>query len=290
MYHGVHDLRQVETSIDDSCGEQLPHIWFGSTPNLDHLKAFIGSVTGYGSVAAMNVVEESLLPGVDVTGLASRNELQAGFELGDKISAVLAGTRPLRWAGVHFSETARNRFQRDTRGAWETLILPSLGGFEAFVRQGVPITVLTDETLTSGSANDLDVLFVSDQTTTPKIQSAIDAFDAAGGTLISGVRHAGWSSSVEYEAGVEEVTVAASPSIASAPVSVTGSLPTGVHLVPHRSILGGEEARVVLAVMNRFDFVQQYTFRSLPSDIPVNPAPPPVQAGIEVVLLSLIHI
>ena len=65
---------------------------------------------------------------------------------------------------------------------------------------------------------------------------------------------------------------------------MTGSLPTGVHLVPHRSILGGEEARVVLAVMNRFDFVQQYTFRSLPSDIPVNPAPPPVQAGIEVVL------
>ena len=272
--------------LRDVAEEDLPHIWTASAPDRDHLLAFVSAATAYGMIAAVDVVEELLSPDGAIDGLFTREDIAAAFDLGSRISPELSGTRPVRWAGVHFSESARDLFLRDSERAWEQVLLPAVAAFDALTRLGMPVKVVTDDMLLAAGLDDLSVLHVAaPRLTDAEQQAVLDRFTARGGVLLSGERGGGWATEIAYEQGIDELTSELAAHVDDSPVSADG-LPDGVHLVAHRSPPGVTDPRVVLAVTNRFDFVQSFTIGDLPLQEPVNPSPPVVPAGVEIRLTA----
>lgn len=119
------------TLLREVASKSLPHIWHSLTPNREQLLSFVSAVNTYGMIAAVHIVEELLQPGSQLAGIASRDDLVAALELGNKISPHIAGTEPTKWMAVHFAESARDSYGTSSKLAWENVLLPAVGAFQA---------------------------------------------------------------------------------------------------------------------------------------------------------------
>lgn len=262
--------------------KSLPHIWHSLTPNGDQLISFVSAVNTYGMIAAVHIVEELLSPGGQLAGIASRDDLIAAVELGNKIAPHIAQTEPTKWMAVHFSENARNSYGINSKLAWENVLLPAVAAFQAGQELGRPVSVINDDILTSGIPKEFRVLYLPNSTHLTAVQQAkIAAFENRGGVVVADDGLTQWGQSASYHNGVKQIasTIAAVPS----PVEFL-ELPPRVHAVAHSQKNLGSDQRIVLAVTNDFAYVQGSTiFDIIPANL-VNPTPAPVPAGIRAVL------
>ncbi|MGB7329662.1 MAG: dockerin type I domain-containing protein [Rubripirellula sp.] len=282
FFEPPHDVRMAFgwTLLREAAEDGLPHVWNAFAPNRDHFLAFLGAVTTYGNIAALDVVEELLLPGGHVDGVASRADMAEGFALGNAISPHLSRADPIRWAAVLFSENSRNERGLNSRQAWEEVVSPTVGAFQAAQQAHKPVSVLTDGQLARGFANDYQVLFLSnpDELTVPQ-QVAVQDFVALGGTVIENDPSWNWGDEAGYSNAVISIQQMLAEVQAPAPLTVSG-LPLGSHSVGYSRANGNDlPMTTVVAISNQFDFSQSSTiFDPIPAEN-VNATPANIPAG-----------
>ncbi len=268
--------------LRDVATQSLPHIWHALTPNGDQLLSFVSAVNAYGMIAAVHIVEELLQPGSQYAGIASRDDLIAALDFGNKISPHLAGTSPTEWMAVHFPESARDSYGTNSKLAWEKVLLPAVAAFQAGQELGRPVAVFNDDILATGIPDKIRVLYLPNSTNlTAGQQANINAFQNRGGVVISNNGLTQWGQRAGYQSGLEQISNA----IRSIPTPVEFvNLPPRVHAVAHSQSALGNDGRIVLALTNDFTYVQGSTiFEPIAANL-VNPTPPPVAAGIKAVL------
>lgn len=122
----------------DAAGGRSPHIWAPSLP-----KEPIGSATAapfamaaYGAVANPDHAEAEI-PNFKL--------FNATYRMATKLDPYLNASRPLRWAGIFFSEAARNRYQPTHNvDAWTHVLFATVSAWETMVRYRVPVGIITD--------------------------------------------------------------------------------------------------------------------------------------------------
>ena len=268
------------TVLRDSADGRPPYIWVSGVPNENHARAGAGSLLTFGCIANMDVDEQSLLGTVPpAEGKTPLPALEAAFELGRGVSPHLAAARPVRWAAVHFAEGARNARNQNYLLAWEEVLWPLVGSFQALSEDGLPVGIVNDHQLERGELAGYRVLVLPDRAAlTPAQQHSVAAFTAGGGKVIENDPAWSWADPAGRAAAFAAFRAAISSKLAAtAPVSVTGG-PPGRYAVSYRS-----DGRLVVAVTNDFSWVQ-ITKRRMPGDPPLPPTnePAPPAAGVRV--------
>jgi hypothetical protein len=256
------------TVLRDSADGRPPRIWVSGVPNDDHARCAAGSLLAFGCVPNMDVDEPSLLGNQEpAPGKTPLDALRAAFELGRDVSPHLAPAEPLRWAAVHFSERARNKRQ-DAQAAWQEVLWPMVGAFQALSEDGLPVGIVNDHQLQRGELAGYHLLVLPDPgMLTAAQQQAVATFAGSGGVVVENDPDWDWSDPSKQDAAFAAFRAVILPHIGTTPVRVTGG-PEGRYAVAYRS--GG---RLVVAVTNDFDWVQ-ITKRNKPAS-PVNSAAPP---------------
>jgi hypothetical protein len=263
------------TILRDSAEGRPPRIWASGVPDAHHARAVVGSLLTFGCIANMDVDEQSLL-GVEepAEGKTPLGALRAAFALGAQASPHLAGTYPVRWAAVHFSEYIRNSRGTDYRAAWTEVLWPLVGSYQVLCEDGVPVGTVDDRQLEQGELDGYRLLVLpnADELTAAQ-QRAVAAFRARGGAVVENDPAWAWSDRPQRPAAAASFRAAVTPYIATAPLRVRGG-PNGMYAVAYR---GAD--KLVVVVTNDFSWVQ-ITKRGdvLPT---VNEPPPPVE-GVQI--------
>eukprot|EP00118_Oscarella_pearsei_P015967 m.148667 g.148667 ORF g.148667 m.148667 type:complete len:490 (+) comp38501_c0_seq3:575-2044(+) len=122
----------------DAASGRPPHVWIPRLVNSSQSIAAAFALMTYGAVANPNHVEHKI---PDFSLFHDTYTMEATLAT----DVFARRMRPLRWAGVFFSENARNAFlpQNDT-AAWEGVLFPTVAAWETLIRQRVPVGVLSD--------------------------------------------------------------------------------------------------------------------------------------------------
>lgn len=268
--------------LRDLSSNGTPHIWNAHMPNKDHVKAFLSSILTFGLIAALDVVEDLIVPEGYVDGFTSRSGLASGFHLGNQVSPHFQDMNPIKWAGILFSETARNEYSVDTVSAWENTLYPVVGAYQALKEIGLPAGIVNDTQLldTNVLIDNYKVLFlpVERNKLSNEANTAIDIFLAAGGKLVSTPYAEPWSTSLGYSTNLERLKSLFIDENNSSPISIS-NLPERVHLVSYKQ---KNKKKYLIAATNDFTFVQ-HSIISTPVPVDeVNLLPESVPHGITV--------
>jgi hypothetical protein len=211
------------------------------------LYATAGMVT-HGSIANLDVAEATI----------PNSMFKKAFALGERVSPHFAGTTPLRWAAVHYAESARNALAPDEIHQWKEVLYPVYGAYRALLRARLPVGVVTDSQLEEGLLDGYRVLFLpAPDHLTPRMEAAVRDFKSRGGTVV-GQREA-WQWHARND-GQQRTTEAFMEQLSgvldSAAIRVVGG-PEKMHSVcyTHR-----EADRLTIALANDFSWV--YTGRA----------------------------
>jgi hypothetical protein len=263
------------TVLRDAADGRPPSIWVSGVPNIHHARAAAGSLLTFGCIANMDVDEQSLLRREEpAPGKTPLDALEAAFALGRVASPHLASAQPLRWAAVHFAERARNARGDKYREAWEEVLWPLVGAFQALSEDGLPVGVVNDDQLQRGELAGYRVLVLPDpaKLTGPQEQ-AVAAFVSGGGAVIENDPGWAWGDPAGRETAFAAFREAVANHLATAPVRVSGG-PLGRYAVAYRNA-----NRLVVALTNDFSWVQITNRRRVPSEIN---EPPRAATGLQV--------
>jgi hypothetical protein len=240
------------TVLRDASDGRPPHIWARGVPNADHACAYAASLLTFGCVANMDVHEYLLVGRTDIPETKTPPEaLEKAFALGTIVSPHLAGTRPVRWAAIHFSERIRDQRGADYQAAWREVLWPLVGTFQVLTQDGLPVGVVNDQQLERGELDGYRVLIVTNRNQlTLGQEEAVVRFRARGGRVIENDPLWAWSDPGGNAAAAAAFRAALRPFLGTAPVLVSGQR-TGRYAVSYR-----HPDRLVVAVTNDFSWVQ----------------------------------
>ena len=263
------------TLARDAVGGRPAHVWtHGLLNEASSLYAVAGMVT-HGCIANLDISEPTI----------PNMMFRKAFELGDRVSPAFAGTRPMRWAVVHYSEHARDQYLLDESARWKKAIYPAYGAYHVLLRALLPVGIITDSQLEDGLLDGYKLLFLpAPQHLTEPMRASVARFKQRGGTVIEQQPDWLWH---DPEGGQERAMDAFKSRIEnaaqSAPVQVLGG-PEKMHAVPHVTPDG---KRLTVSLANDFSWV--YTGRKRTRDgtkIDLTPylTPPADCAGVRVVI------
>ncbi len=235
------------TLARDACDGRPAHVWtHGLLDEASTLYAVAGVVT-HGCIANLDIPENTI----------PNMMFRAAYELGDKVSPHFAGTVPVRWAAIHYSEYARDKHATDPIAMWKQVLYPVYGAYLALLRAHLPVGIITDSQLEEGLLNGYEVLFLPapDDLAEP-MRAAVERFEAGGGLVVRQQPSWQWH---DPQGGQGEAIAAFMAAIgapaASPPLQVTGG-PEKLHAVAFRSPDG---RRLTVSLANDFSWV--YTGR-----------------------------
>lgn len=254
-----HDLHR------DAADGRPPHIWVhGLLDERSALHAAAGIMT-HGCVANIDCAEGTI-PNMDYA---------AAFDLGNRVSPFFAHRRPVKWALIHYSELARDRYVGDSEGAWREVLHPVYSAYEALFRERLPVRFITDCQLEEGVPEGYRAIFIpAPAHLTDAMREQLAAFEARGGTVIENRDEWTWHDPATRQAAMDAF-IATLPD--DPPVQVTGG-PELMHAVAFDG-----EGGLTVSLANEFDWVytgrrpDEATLASLPD-------PPPPCEGVTVVL------
>jgi hypothetical protein len=229
----------------DACDGRPPHIWAHGIPDATQMRYATAGMITHGAVANLDHNERDI-PDKALFGPA--------VEMGNRAAPAFAGTRPLRWAALHFSEFARDHYLPDEAAAWKQVLYPIHGAFTTLLRAHLPVGIVTDSQLEQGRLDGYHVLFLPSPThLTGPMRQAVAAFKARGGLVVEQQPAWEWhqpgdgmkKSSAAFLASLKD-------QIAKAPVQALGG-PTNMHMVAFQSPDG---KRLTISLANDFSWVQ----------------------------------
>lgn len=268
------DIRQAFgwVLMRDSADGRPPHIWERAFPNRAHGLAASAAMVTYGTVANMNVDERILAGDPPLASSTPLEGIEAAFQLGSQVSPYLAYSRPLHWAGIHFSELARNRRGADLVLAWQEVLWPAVGAFSVFVRSGLPVGLINDYQLEKNQLEGYRVLFLPNPDELTRAQkNAIRLFVARGGILIKNNPEWLWSDPLKTAEAARAFRLGLSNLIEclGAPVQVISSA-RKMHGVAYED---SRKRRLVVAVTNDYSWVQWLASGEVLDPADTNPPP-----------------
>jgi hypothetical protein len=261
------------TIARDSADGRPAHIWaHGLINEPSTLYATAGMVT-HGCIANLDIAENTI----------PNMMFAKAFALGDKVSPYFAGSRPLRWAAIHYSEHARDRYATRVSEAWRRILYPTYGAYLALLRAHLPVGIVTDSQLEEGLLDGYKVLFVPPQEeVTERMRHVVEDFKANGGLVIEQQESWQWHApDGGQQRAIQAFMAAIGDAAKSAPVQASGG-PEKMHAV---SFLSSDEERLTVSLANDFSWV--YTGRAVTRDgqkIDLSPyeTPPPPCEGVQV--------
>jgi hypothetical protein len=263
------------TIARDSCDGRPAHIWaHGLINEASTLYATAGMVT-HGCIANLDI-RENTIPNM---------MFAKAFALGDRVSPYFAGTVPLRWAALHYSEYARDRYATRVGEAWRRILYPVCGAYLALLRARLPVGIVTDSQLEEGLLDGYRVLFVPPQEdVTERMRAVVRGFRGEGGLVIEQQESWQWH---DPNGGQDEAIRAFMAVIGDAaqgaPVQAFGG-PEKMHAV---SFLTRDGKRLTISLANDFSWV--YTGTGVTRDgqkldLSAYETPPPPCEGVRVVI------
>ena len=232
------------TLARDACDGRPAHIWTHGVPDEAAAVHAAAGIMTHGCIANLDVSE----------GTIPNPMFKAALAMGDRVSPHLAGTRPVRWAALHYSELARDRHILQPKEAWREVLYPLYGAYQTLLRQHLPVGILTDSQLEEGLLDGYQVLFLpAPDAMTAGMQKAVAQFEARGGTVVR--QRADWQWH-DAERGQQQAAAALMEclrtAVAAAPVQVRGG-PERMHSVVWRRPGG---SALVVALASDFSWVQ----------------------------------
>lgn len=240
-------------TLRDAADGRPPHIWGPGFPDGAHARAFVGAVTGFGGIAAMDIPEGNLSADADPGGPTNRQALRSAFELGRDISGALRRTIPLRWAAIHFSERTRDARSGRPDLVWSEVLWPTVGALMTLAAHGVPVGFVTDAQLAEGRLDGYGLLVIPNESELDARQrQTVETFGAEGGQVRPVPGSWGWGHEPATSRSMSRLSALVQDDVARAPVRVRQQT-TDSYVVTHQ----GPSGRLVLAVIPDFTFVQQ---------------------------------
>jgi len=163
------------TLARDAADGRPAHIWtHGALDESSTLYATAGMVT-HGCIANLDIAEATI----------PNPMFEKAFALGKRVSPYFAGTTPLRWAAVHYAESARDALAPDEIRQWKEVLYPIYGAYRTFLRAHLPVGVITDSQLEEGLLEGYQVLFLpAPEQLTPRMKAVVESFKTRGGTVV----------------------------------------------------------------------------------------------------------
>lgn len=244
------------TVLRDAAEGRPPHIWVSGLETTGDLLTATSAILSYGCVANLN------MPGTRIPdpGVAPC------FDLGEKVGAVLAHARPLRWVGLVHSEKARDRRAPDRARQWREVIAPLVYAFQALAQVGVPVGVLTDGQLERAELDGYQLLFIPLLEELSDHQAvAIEGFRRRGGRVVASDPNWRWHDLAKHQQLFATFLARLPGGLDAAPVRVVRIGLRRVHAVPYFSEDG---RRRIIAVANDFREVGRRRRRGVPQQLP----------------------
>jgi hypothetical protein len=243
-FQGDAKLALGYTLARDAADGRPAHIWtHGLLDESSTLYATAGILT-HGCIANLDIREDKIPNPMFKEALA----------LGNKVSPYFAGTKPLRWAALHYSENARNRYIGNPTDAWAKVLYPFYGAYLALLRARLPVGVVTDSQLEEGLLEGYKVMFLPDPTgLNQKMHKAISEFKSAGGTVIEQKNSWQWHKSHQaQEKAIKAFMLEIGSAVQKVPVQVAGGS-TKMHAV---SYFSKSKKQITVSLANDFSWVQ----------------------------------
>jgi hypothetical protein len=226
-----------------------PHVWIAKLKRPAVSVCASAAVVAHGGIANPDHNERQL---------PDHTLFNETYTLAAKLSAAWSPTlRPVRWASILFSESARNAFLPSRpSGAWQHLLFPTLGAFGALLRAARPARVLVDWHLLGSPAArtvaEHPVLIAPLDAALPApIVTALHAYKDAGGQLVRVSAADGWNASSTRGAAGDWLldtihsVARAPPTVQLAPPPTTPAA-AGVQLHSYQTTDGGAMLAFVL--------------------------------------------
>jgi hypothetical protein len=248
------------TMVRDAAGGRPAHVWvFSLQTEISALYAVAGVMT-HGCIANVDVIEDEI-PAM---------KFQKAFALGETVSPYFSQAQPLRWAAVHYSESARDMYPSQPATAVRKVIYPMYAAFGTLLRARLPVGIVTDSQLEDGLLDGYKILFVpSRDGLSTKMASNLTEFKQGGGLVIDQGQDWDWS---DETGGAERTAKAFMENIGDetkkAPVQAFGG-PHALHVV---SFMNKGANQLTVAIANDFTWVP---VGKGAKDAPKVPAPPP---------------
>lgn len=237
--------------LRDAAAGRPPHVWGPRFATDRDALGFVGAVTTYGCIAAMDLPEANIIG--NTARPSTKESVSAALALGRKVSDALGSATVYRWAAVHFSEASRNARGGDHVAAWREVLWPVTGAFGTLCRRRVPVGVVNDDQLAAGALDGVKLLVLPNPDELSDEQAArVRAFTVAGGTVLHMSPDWSWSEPGQSFAAASAFQAALGSVLDASPVRVTGG-PEQMHAVSYRA----GTHRVLVAITNEFTSVQQ---------------------------------
>ncbi|MHC4221051.1 MAG: alpha-amylase family protein, partial [Planctomycetota bacterium] len=227
----------------DATGGRPPHIWI---PRLRD-----ESTVTYSAAAA---VAHGCIANSDNGGDQIPNSMfKKAYQFGDSVSPYFAGTKPLRYVALHYSEHARKSYTTDKYQAWANVLYPNYAAFLALLRARLPVGIVTDSQLEDDLLNDFQVLFIPDRKNlTAKMKSVVNDFKAKGGQVIYNSPDYKWHQADGQQAAIKKFIAQIETGPTTPPVKVTG----GPNKMQTDSFLNKEKNRLTVTCVNDFSWIK----------------------------------
>ena len=166
----------------DAANGRPPHVWLPHLSNSSQALAAAFVQLTFGAVANPDH-RENHIPDHELFDLT--------YKMTKLVNPFLSETRPLRWAGVLFSEEARNKyFSSGDVAEWENVLFPTVSAWEMLVHRQVPAGVITDwqlafnETTQNNLYEDgYQLIIVPTENVTASQEKGLSQFEANGGKV-----------------------------------------------------------------------------------------------------------
>ena len=256
------------TLARDACDGRPAHIW---THNLQDETSALYAAAGvmtHGCIANIDVREDTI----------PNMTYKPAFELGNRVSPYFRRTRPLRWAAIHYSEFAKDRYELNGPECWRRVLFPVYGAYLTLFRAHLPVGVITDSQLEEGLLDGYRVLFLpAPEHLTDRMRRVVDNFEAAGGLVIRQREEWAWHDPAGLDAAVAGMMAALGDEVARAPVQASGG-PPDMHV---DSFVSPDGKRLTVSLSNEFTWLHTGRNPPAPEDLP---KPPPDCEGVSVAI------
>lgn len=228
----------------DGGGGQPAHVWLPFMT--DETRAMLGAagIITHGCIANIDVREDRFPDPV----------LKPAFELAARVSPALGGTRPVRWAAVHFCEIARRNPAGKTafREMWVQSTARTFGAYCALLRERLPVGLITDTQLERGWTDGIEIIFLPNpEALTPAMKLALTAFRRRGGTVIEHRQSWAWHTEGGFKPATDEFIEMIRTKSVTSPMRVVGG-PERLHASCFRSTDGKRHA---ITICNDFAWI-----------------------------------
>ncbi len=231
----------------DATNGRPPHIWCAGFLDETNALYATASILTHGGIANMDM-EEGKIPD---------KMLDSSFDLGTVLNPYMKKTTPFKWVGIYFPEKLKNKYLDNPKMAWDKIILPTDGVFEALMRARVPVGFITDSQMEAGKFDDYSYVFiVEEKNISPQGKRHLKKYENNGGKIISNQETWNWSTDKSKKIAFQDLLTKYPALIENAPIQLFSNS----HKVQMGAFKKKNKNQIIVNCLNDFDWVERFNY------------------------------